>query len=391
LPRRLGCGVSWNTTNLDLEIVAAAFNQMVLFLDDMHKAEKEDVKAIIEIMNGEGRGRWTEAQRASFCTPLLSTSNTSGIAIARALKMTNQIEALIDRLADLALPNGCPYFFEGIHTPQEFRAYGEDRLRQLSRANFGLAGPEFVRRLAKAIEADRALIQAFVDERQRTYWDAADSIKSLWERDLTRISDKFATIYIAGCLAIRFTILPFTETELLEALLTCERDHVAFIGRELGVLPARAMSAYGAPTAIAKQTAITGVAVPARTPFDRLRRYIDDNRQRRYIKHSSRRGFRRGFINPRLSRLDFKLRLRRLKGAPVLGYIADGEYWIPGDRFEEVAGGSREAAALKKELFSRGLLETDRRREGVSYVVKRPLPDGSRPYFVVLRQKAKMP
>jgi hypothetical protein len=76
-----------------------------------------------------------------------------------------------------------------------------------------------------------------------------------------------------------------------------------------------------------------------------------------------------------------------LKGAPVLGYIADGEYWIPDDRFAEVAG--REAAALKEELFGGGLLEVDKRGEGVSYVVKRPLPDGSRPYFVVVRDKRR--
>ena len=153
--RRIGCGVSWNTTNLDLEVVAAAFNQMLLFLDDMHKADKKDVEAIIEIMNGEGRGRWTEAQRASFCVPQLSTSNRSVVSIARDLKMTNQIEALIDRVADLPLPDGCPYMFESVRTPKELRAYG-DRLRRLS-LNFGLAGPEFERRLAKAVAADRAL------------------------------------------------------------------------------------------------------------------------------------------------------------------------------------------------------------------------------------------
>ncbi len=77
------------------------------------------------------------------------------------------------------------------------------------------------------------------------------------------------------------------------------------------------------------------------------------------------------------------------KGVRVVGYIADGEYWILGDVFEEVAGGAREAAALKKELFSGGLLVTDRRGKGVSYVVKRPLPDGTRPFFVVIRRNAK--
>ena len=235
--RTIGCGVSWNTTNLDLEIVAAAFNQMLLFLDNMPRAKKEDVEKIIEIMNGEGRGRWTEVQRASFCVPLVSTSNTSVVSIARALGMIDEIEALIDRLADIPLPAGCPYMFEGIRTPQQLREYG-NQLRELSRKNFGWAGPEFGRRLGAAIAADRAQMQDFVAERQRVYWHAADGIRSLAGRDLTRISDKFATIYIAGCLAIRFRILPFTEAELAAGALDLR-------ARSRGVRRSRAGSGSG--------------------------------------------------------------------------------------------------------------------------------------------------
>ena len=293
--------------------------------------------------------------------------------------MMDEIEALIDRLADIPLPNGCPYMFEGIRTPQELRAYG-DELRRLS-LNFGLAGPEFTHRLGVEVQTDRASVQAFVDERLRTYRDSADRIKSLLGRDLTRITDKFATSFIAGCLASRYQILPFTEAEILEALLTCERDHVAFVDQELRFVPASAISTHGSPAAIPEQPALPGADVPVTTPFDRLRRFI--NRNGRNSKG--------GFIDlrkPRLSRLRFRLRMQRLKG-PVLGYIADGEYWIPGDRFEEIAGDFREALALKKDVDRRGLLETTRRGAGVSYVVKRPLPDGSRPFFVVLRHRAK--
>lgn len=80
-----------------------------------------------------------------------------------------------------------------------------------------------------------------------------------------------------------------------------------------------------------------------------------------------------------------------MKGAPVLSYIAKGEYWIPDGRLTKIAGGSGKAAGLKKELFDLGLLETDKRGTNVSYVVKRPLPDGRRLYFVVIRHKPKRP
>jgi hypothetical protein len=44
--------------------------------------------------------------------------------------------------------------------------------------------------LGAEIQTDRASVQTFVDERQRTYRDAADRIKSLLGRDLTRITDR---------------------------------------------------------------------------------------------------------------------------------------------------------------------------------------------------------
>jgi hypothetical protein len=137
----------------------------------------------------------------------------------------------------------------------------------------------------------------------------------------------------------------------------------------MGLAPALAISARGTPTAI---------VVSSDSPSDRLWDYIKQ-------------GSRRGFIDARLRKLSFKIRLSRLKGGPVLGYIAKGEYWIPDDRFKKVAEGSREAAALKEHLLSDGRLETGNRGQNLSYVVKRPLPDGRRPYFVVVRRRAKRP
>ncbi len=56
-----------------------------------------------------------------------------------------------------------------------------------------------------------------------------------------------------------------------------------------------------------------------------------------------------------------------------------------------VTGGAQEAEALKRNLLRRGLLETVQRGGGVSYVVKRTLPDGARQFFVVLRHHPQKP
>jgi hypothetical protein len=79
--------------------------------------------------------------------------------------------------------------------------------------------------------------------------------------------------------------------------------------------------------------------------------------------------------------------------APVLGYIGEHdslrEYLFPPPTFKQVAGGTAEDRALKRELFKRGLLVTDRRGERVSFVVKRYVPGKGRVYVVALRAKAE--
>jgi hypothetical protein len=158
---------------------------------------------------------------------------------------------------------------------------------------------------------------------------------------------------------------------------------VAFVDRELGHMSPRAMSACGAPTTTAEQPALPGAAIPAAILFDRLKRFINGNSKSGFID----------LRKPGMSSLGFRLKVRAMKSKSLRDPVYVGEhngqkeYWFPDDWFAEVAGG--EASTLKKDLFGGGLLEADKRGDGVSYVVKRPLPDGSRPYFVVVRNKRR--
>ena len=225
--RRLGCGVSGVRMKDSLKVVAAAFNQMLLFLN--HSDGEEDT--ILEIMTGgDGPDRRMKTQCPRFRVPLLSGSSRSFVAITKG---SNQNDALVDSVADIPVPFRWPYLFEGISVTRELQAF-ERRLNVLG-DNFGWAGPEFVRQVTKELErGSGSLIRAIADELRKKYQDAVADIKSRAGRDLTRITDQFATIYVAGCLAIRFKILPFTETEVRLWLLICQHDHVAFVDRELG-------------------------------------------------------------------------------------------------------------------------------------------------------------
>jgi len=184
-----------------------------------------------------------------------------------------------------------------------------------------------------------------------------------------RAGNKFATIYVAACLAILFKILPFSEPEVLEALLTCHRDHVAFIDQQLGFAPGRAIAAQGAPQASVG-------AIPPESSFELLKKAVNDNiRKRRFVdamtpaEELSNEGAPEGFV-------------LRKDGKPQ-------EYRIPTARFTEIAGGEDQDETLKQELDRRGLLVTGKRGDGRNFTVKRTTPDGLRPYFVVLRQKAR--
>jgi hypothetical protein len=375
--RRIGCGVSWNNTGLNVEVLAGAFNHMFLYMDDMHNAGEADLKAIQNTMNGEGRGRSTDAQRTEFCTPMLSSSNASIIVTATELKRKHLIVPLIDRLMELSLPAGCRYLFEGIKTKAEFRAYG-NQLRKGARENFGWAGPEFVKRLDEWAATDSAAVQAFVDQRHDAYFDGVTDIASTNGRDLGRIENKFATIYVSGCLAVRLKILPFTEAEILDAVRTCHRDHVAFIDEQMEGRRTATMVGPVAASAASARRPIAAPEKPAERPLDRLRRYVNLNRKGGVLDIDK--------VGAGGSFMPSDVGYKHKHGRGKSRYT---EYLIPDTTFEEVAGGPDEADALKRELHDLGLLSIGRRGDGVSYVVKRTLPDGSRPYFVALRAKPK--
>jgi hypothetical protein len=201
---------------------------------------------------------------------------------------------------------------------------------------------------------------ALCHTRQERFWKAAEDIVSKTGRNLTRAKNRFSTIYVAGCLAISYGILPFDESELLDAVWTCLRDHVAFIEKELGVADA-ALNATP-PDATAKKA------------YRALQRHVDDN-----WKH--------GLI-------DLRKPGRKLpKGhdhSNALGYVGIAnqalEIWLPGPQFEKIAGGAREARLLKHELARHGLLSTwASGNQSPKSVVRRPIPGFQNKWVVAIK------
>jgi hypothetical protein len=169
-------------------------------------------------------------------------------------------------------------------------------------------------------------------------------------RKLLRVHGKFATIYAAGCAAIRFKILPFTEADLLEAVMTCERDHIAFIAKELG----------GAYALGAKPVAASAL----RTPYEALKAYLNLREAGASVPpghvHASAPGY-RGL------------------------YRGKQEIWLPYACFERIAGGPAESRALKAELHAKGLIASEGRGKMGYFSVKREIPGLGRVRVIALR------
>ena len=371
----LGFGSAWNGTPNGLEEYGPALNDTLMVLDDTSLLPTDQRgrtmsfgEALMRLMQGQGKKRHGQSVEL-WSDPFISTSNYSVYALLDPVRKKSY-GAYTDRLIDIPPRRGKTSFFEHLHGFRDDATFGK-YLFDLATTNYGYPIRVFVARLTSGLARDRPGLVEVVAGNVAKYEAAADGIKSSL-RSVLRVRGHFATVYAVGCLAIRFGVLPFTEDELLAAILSCHRDHVAFVDNEVAGGPA--WSAGGArdqEVVDAGSSNKPPASTPATTGFDRLRRFINANRQR-------------GFIDLRRPRLGTR---RLIQSGRALGFVAGGEYWIPGERFEQVAGGTREALALKKELFRRGLIVTDRRGAGVSYVVKRPLPDGSRPFFVVVRHR----
>jgi hypothetical protein len=354
---RLGSGTTWKNTDYALEKYAAAYNNMLLFLDEVDSAEGDDpkatanslLKAIKDISGGKGKGRGNDPDVRTSYTPILSTSNVSVPQMLALTKRRVDDFSYIDRLLDIPAPAGGHGFFENLHGFSDLAKF-RDRLMELACLHYGSAGRAYVWHIAHALRDNRDEFVAFLKGRQEQYQRAVAHLKAPG-RKLLRVHGKFATIYAAGCAAIRFKILPFTEADLLEAITSCERDHIAFIAKELGGV-------------YALDAGKTAVNTP-RTPYEALKAYLNGPLAKTFID-------------------------LRTPGAsvPLALYRGKKEIWLPYACFERIAGGPAKCQALKAELHAKRLIASEGQGQRQYFTVKRDILGLGRVRVIALRARS---
>jgi uncharacterized protein (DUF927 family) len=160
----------------------------------------------------------------------LSTSNLSLMQLAREARISID-RAEIGRLTDIPLPTNGHGLFEKLHGFRDGESLSK-KLQSRSTRLFGTAGRAFVRCI---MQDKQKTVKSFIRERRQAYLRA---LERLTAKDglspLKRPSDRFATTYAAGCLAIKYGIVGWGRKALLKAILSCQLDQLPYVEPDHG-------------------------------------------------------------------------------------------------------------------------------------------------------------
>ena len=224
---------SWNTTANQVEITALAHNDGLLILDETKKAGSTPAKRAEVILDVTMRlAEQTEKQRLTNATAFrswrcyfLSTSNESLVELAT--KGNVEIgDADLGRLVDIPLPEAGHGIYENLHGAPNGRKL-TDHLKSQCRTYFGVPIREFLSRLLVKLQQNKGqIITGLKKARQRYLNDLNNELKKrpTLVHPLGRASEKFATVYAAGALAISLGVLDWDRDVLRKAILSCQLD-----------------------------------------------------------------------------------------------------------------------------------------------------------------------
>lgn len=196
---------SWRGTDNGIEGIAAACNDSLLVLDELHQVEPRVAGDIVYMLaNGRGKTRMSSNAKAQptrrWSVSVLSSGELSleeHMASGGRTMYAGQDIRLIDLAAD-ARRHGA---FDCLHGEADGRAFAE-RMQRAGRENYGVAGQAFVENLMVNI-GRRDLLQRQIDGFCRSCLAVAD-IPS--DGQVQRVLARFGVAALAGEMATKFGI-----------------------------------------------------------------------------------------------------------------------------------------------------------------------------------------
>lgn len=209
---------SWNSTANALEMRLSMSNDTLLLLDEISQCRPEEVERVAYMAaNGHGRSRSrannTLSPTREWRTPLFSTGEHSLVA---HMASGNRRPNIGQEVRLISIPvvdfDGGNRLFRNLHGFLNGAAFS-DGLRDCATQNFGHAGRSFVSRLVGDPQDSEERLKEF---RRRTlaHKDAGLSGAK------ARVFDFFATVAASGMLASVLGLLPQTQDEILEGVMS---------------------------------------------------------------------------------------------------------------------------------------------------------------------------
>jgi putative DNA primase/helicase len=212
---------SWRTTVNGLEGVAAAQNEILLVLDELKQASPDDVaQALYMISQGKGKqraGRSGQARIAkTWNVPYLSTGEISIPDYVNSAFATKATAGQQVRCLDIRVPADTGIFRTG-SKPEENAALAS-RLKAVAHEFHGTAGPAFLEHVVKARDETKSTAHSL-----RKVFENNPGVKKLLgsnpDGQVLRVRDQISIIYATGCLASKWSVLPFSEDQVRTAAL----------------------------------------------------------------------------------------------------------------------------------------------------------------------------
>jgi putative DNA primase/helicase len=189
---------SWDGTPSGFEGIAAACNDTLLNIEELHKADPKMVGDIVYMLsNGQGRlraksnGKLQRPQR--WRVPILSSGEVSleeHMASAGRKMFAGQDVRLINLEADSRAEGA----FDVLHGSENSKVFAE-RVDRACLENYGHAGPLFVEKLMRNIDK-AGNWRAYIDSFCRVYGKLADVSPS--DGQVQRVLKRFALAALAG-------------------------------------------------------------------------------------------------------------------------------------------------------------------------------------------------
>jgi hypothetical protein len=265
----------------------------------------------------------------------LSTSNVTLPQLASSARV-EIAEAELGRLPDIPCPVGGHGIYETLHGYAD-GAVLTDELKSRCRKLFGTPAQSFVERLVAERTEHPERLSTFLRQRRKRYLARiAVNAKASGIKPLNRASGRFATVYAAGCLAIRYGVLPWTRNDLLKAILSCQLD-----GLSLAIVPS-----------VDQEPSVAALR-------DRLIQYIRENSSR--------------FVDLDRERLRLGTDLEAAPGCAATHKGLDW-FYLTKPQVEQIIGDGPNAHRLLKCLIDDKLIAQPKR----GYVVQRPVYQGGK-------------